>query len=106
MPVLELIATVVHGSPGADGMYRTRIADAVVQRHLDVARAHRAILLLNIQPGRAAFLDEVKAWAVSYTHLDVYKRQGEEIATGAHLACCDDRQTHGTDKCDLSLIHI
>ena len=62
MPVLELIATVVHGSPGADGMYRTRIADAVVQRHLDVARAHRAILLLNIQPGRAAFLDEVKAW--------------------------------------------
>ncbi len=62
LPVLELIATVVHGTPGADGMYRTRIADAVVQRHLDAAREHRAILLLNIQPGRAAFLDEVKAW--------------------------------------------
>ena len=62
LPVLELIATVVHGTPGADGMYRTRIAETVVQRHLDAARAHRGILLLNIQPGRAAFLDEVKAW--------------------------------------------
>ncbi len=62
LPVLELIATVVHGTPGADRMYRTRISEAVVQRHLDAARAHRAILLLNIQPGRAAFLDEVKAW--------------------------------------------
>ncbi len=62
LPVFELIATVVHAKPGADGLYRTRIDQAIVQRHLDAARRHGAILLLNIQPGRAAFLDEVKFW--------------------------------------------
>lgn len=62
LPVFELIATVVHAKPGADGLYRTRIDQAIVRRHLDAARRHGAILLLNIQPGRAAFLDEVKFW--------------------------------------------
>jgi hypothetical protein len=62
LPVLELIATVVHAKPGPDGLYRTRIDQEIVRRHLDAARRHGAILLLNIQPGRAAFLDEVKHW--------------------------------------------
>ena len=62
LPVFELIATVVHSRPGADGLYRTRIDEGVVRRHLEAARRHGAILLLNIQPGRAAFLDEVKHW--------------------------------------------
>ena len=61
LPVFELIATVVHAKPGPDGLYRTRIDQEVVRRHLDAARRHGAILLLNIQPGRAAFLDEVVA---------------------------------------------
>ena len=62
LPVFELIATVVHAKPGPDGLYRTRIDQEIVRRHLDAARRHGAILLLNIQPGRAAFLDEVKFW--------------------------------------------
>ncbi|MGZ8751097.1 MAG: hypothetical protein ACXWYP_09515, partial [Pseudonocardia sp.] len=61
LPVLELIATVVRAAPGADGMYRTRVSDAVIERHLAAARAAGGYLLLNIQPGRAAFLDEVRA---------------------------------------------
>lgn len=60
LPVLELIATVVHPTPGADGMYRTYIPESVIQDHLDAARRHDGILLLNIQPGRADFIDEVK----------------------------------------------
>lgn len=60
LPVLELIATVVQGSPGADGMYRFHVSDQVIRRVLQVARRHHALLLLNIQPGRAAFLPEVK----------------------------------------------
>lgn len=60
LPVLELIATVVHATPGADGMYRTYIPESVIQDHLDAARRHEGILLLNIQPGRADFIDEVK----------------------------------------------
>lgn len=60
MPTMELIATMVHGKPGKDGMYRTRVDDKIIQQWLDVARQHKAILLLNIQPGRAKFIDEVK----------------------------------------------
>src|SRR5699024_8862699 len=60
LPVLELIATVVHASPGEDGMYRTYIPESVIQDHLDAARRHDGILLLNIQPGRSDFIDEVR----------------------------------------------
>jgi hypothetical protein len=60
LPVMELIAVTVHGSPGRDGKYRSRTSDAVIRTWLKAARKHRALLLLNIQPGRADFLDEVK----------------------------------------------
>ncbi|MGB3256946.1 MAG: hypothetical protein WBA72_03060 [Ornithinimicrobium sp.] len=62
MPVLELIATVVHPVPGDDGMYRDHAEDEVVQDYLDAARRHDAILLINIQPGRADFIDELEYW--------------------------------------------
>lgn len=62
LPVLELIATVVHPTPQSDGMYRTRTPDEVVQDHLDAARRHDGLLLLNIQPGQADFIDEVRYW--------------------------------------------
>ena len=62
LPVMELIATIVQGEPGRDGRYRTRASDATIARYLKQARAHRALLLLNIQPGRAPFLEEVKAY--------------------------------------------
>lgn len=83
LPVLELIATVVHPGPGADGTYRTRIAEATVQRHLETARRHRALLLLNIQPGRASFLDEVKAWERWLREPDVGLALDPEWAVGA-----------------------
>ncbi len=60
MPVMELIAVTVHATPGADGMFRTRASEDTIRTWLEAARRHKAMLLLNIQPGRAAFLDEVK----------------------------------------------
>jgi hypothetical protein len=60
LPVLELIACVVQGSPGRDGGYRVRIPAQVIRDHLVAARASGALLLLNVQPGRARFLDEVR----------------------------------------------
>lgn len=62
MPVLELIATVVHPRPMDDGMFRTRMPDSVAQDYLDAARRHDGILLLNIQPGLAPMADEVRYW--------------------------------------------
>lgn len=62
LPVMEVIATVVQGSPGRDGQYRTRMPDRQVAAYLRAARRHRAVLLLAIQPGRAEFLPEVEAY--------------------------------------------
>lgn len=62
LPVMEMIATIVRADPGRDGQYRTRATDATIAGYLKQARASRALLLLNIQPGRAPFLDEVKAY--------------------------------------------
>ena len=60
MLAFELIATVANADPGEDGMYRTRQADAVVRRYLRAARRRKALLLLDIQPGHADFMDEVR----------------------------------------------
>jgi hypothetical protein len=62
MPVLEVIATIVQGSPGRDGRYRIRISDKQIETYLQAAREHKALLLLNIQPGRSEFLPEAKSY--------------------------------------------
>ena len=60
LPVAEYIATVVHGTPGSDGMYRGRASDESVQKHLDAVRKVNGYLLLAIQPGRSDFVTETK----------------------------------------------
>jgi len=62
LPVLEIITTIVQPRPGKDGQYRSRIPDEEIDRYLAAARRHRALLLLNIQPGQATFLAEAKAY--------------------------------------------
>ena len=61
LPAFELIAVVANGAPGADGRYRSRQRPAVIRRYLAAARRARALLLLDIQPGRADFLAEMRA---------------------------------------------
>lgn len=67
MPIFELIAIVVQGSPGADGKYRVRVPDSVVDEYLKVARDNKGILLLNIQPGQSDFMTELQSFE-SYLH--------------------------------------
>jgi hypothetical protein len=62
LPVFELIAVIVQESPGKDGKSRRRVPDAVVDEYLREARAARALLLLNIQPGHSDFLTETKTF--------------------------------------------
>jgi hypothetical protein len=60
LPAFELIATIVHPVPGRDGKFRSRVSDEVIGQYLAAARQERAILILDIQPGRADFMDEVR----------------------------------------------
>ena len=62
LPVVEVIATVVQGSPGRDGKYRVRLSDAQIAAYHKAVRKHRGVLLLNLQPGRSEFLAEAKAF--------------------------------------------
>jgi hypothetical protein len=62
LPVLEVIASTVQAGPGADGKYRKRLSDDQIESYLAAARRHKALLLLNLQPGRSEFLIEAKAY--------------------------------------------
>jgi hypothetical protein len=61
LPAMELIATVAAAHPGDDGQYRIRQTDAVIERYLRAARRAKALLVLDIQPGHADFLEEAQA---------------------------------------------
>ncbi len=62
LPVVEVITTIVQESPGRDGKYRIRLSDDKIATYLKAARKHRAVLLLDIQPGHSEFTDELKAY--------------------------------------------
>ena len=61
LPAFELISTVASGAPGADGRYSYRQPRRVIDRYLKAARAAKALLILDIQPGHVAFMDDVRA---------------------------------------------
>jgi hypothetical protein len=61
LPAFELISTVASGSPEPTGLYSTRQSPAVIDRYLAAARKAHALLILDIQPGHAEFMDEVRA---------------------------------------------
>ena len=61
MAALELVATVAHPDPGPGGLYRGRMPDAVIERVARWAESRHMLLILDIQPGRARMVDEVRA---------------------------------------------
>jgi hypothetical protein len=60
LPAFELLSTIANAHPGDDGMYRTHQPPATIQTYLLAARKAKALLLLDIQPGRGDFLSETK----------------------------------------------
>ena len=56
----DLVGVFATAGGGPDGLYRTRQDDQIIQIYLDQARAVGARLILDIQPGRAALLDELR----------------------------------------------
>ena len=71
LPAMELIAVIVNAGPGQDGTFRTRQRRAVILRYLRAARRARALLILDLQPGRSDFLTEARALAEFLVEPDV-----------------------------------
>ena len=61
LPAFELIAAIVTSEAGDGGDHSIRQEPATIQRYLRAARAHRMLILLDIQPGYAPFLQEAEA---------------------------------------------
>ncbi len=60
--VYELIVTVADPIPGPHGAFSHDIARERVQEYVDAAHRNKALLVLDIQPGRTDFLTVVKRW--------------------------------------------
>jgi hypothetical protein len=61
LPAFELIAAIVTGEAGDGGDHSMRQEPATIQRYLRAAREHKMLMLLDIQPGYAPFLQEAEA---------------------------------------------
>ena len=57
---MELIAVVAAAHPGPGDRYNLRQPDSVIRRYLKAARKAKALLILDIQPGRSDFFTETK----------------------------------------------
>jgi hypothetical protein len=61
LPAFELIAAIVTSEAGDGRDHSMRQEPATIRRYLRAARAHDLLLLLDIQPGYAPFLQEAEA---------------------------------------------
>lgn len=61
-PVFELIVTVAHAGPTRSGTYSSDIDRDSVQRYIDAAHQYGALVVLDLQPGKARFLEVAKRW--------------------------------------------
>jgi hypothetical protein len=59
IPALHLIAVVAQAAPGADSMYRMRMADTLVERVAEWAARRSALVFLDVQVGRSTLQQEL-----------------------------------------------
>ncbi len=64
--VYELIVSVADARAGSDGTYSHYIPRESVQKFINLARRNKALLLLDLQPGRESFLPQARhfRWAL------------------------------------------
>ena len=62
LPAFELITTVASSAAGKDGSYSSELDGPSVQRYIDAARKKKMLVVLDFQPGRASFLEQVQKY--------------------------------------------
>ena len=99
-PAMELLAVIANAHPGDDGLYRRREGNGVIRRYLKAARKVDAILILDIQPGRADFFEEtaaLKRWLKEpdvHLALDPEWRMSEGQVPGNVIGAVDAREVN------------
>lgn len=58
----ELIVSVAQGSPGDDGDFTAPTPPDLIQQWISVAQANGLLVILDVQPGRSPFPEEVKRY--------------------------------------------
>ena len=84
VPVYELIVTIADAYPGKDGDFNHDITRAEVRRYIRAAERNGALVVLDIQPGRADFLDVAKRWSWALKHPQVGLALDPEWRMGRH----------------------
>jgi len=110
--VFELIVTVADAHPGKDGDYSHDIARGDVQRYIDAAHRHGALLLLDIQPGRSGFLSVVRRWKWALEDpyvglaLDPEWRMGRRGVPGHRIGSVSATEVNRVSKWLKTLVQI
>lgn len=61
MPAVDYIAITAQLAPGKDGMYRARMPHDQIEKALGIAAKLDGIVIVEVQPGMAPLLDEIKS---------------------------------------------
>lgn len=61
-PAIHFIVTVAQAGPGADGKYRARMPESLVQEYADLAAQNGMLIVLDIQVGRSTVQEELPPW--------------------------------------------
>lgn len=101
LPAFELIATIAQAS-SRDGTYNGHLTDAQIGPYLAAARKIHALLILDVQPGRAAFLPEVRRYEKFLTQADVGLALDSEWQMGPHEV--PGRTIGGTDAVSVNAV--
>lgn len=101
LPAFELIATIAQAS-SRDGTYNGHLDDAQIERYLSAARKIHALLILDVQPGRASFLPTVKRYERFLREPDVELALDSEWKMGASEI--PGRTIGGTDGATVNAV--
>lgn len=89
LPALWLIASISAKEAGADGSYRTVQDGATIRRYLAAAREAKMLLVLDLQPGRADVVAEVRRLEPFLKEPDVGLALDPEWALGPDETAAD-----------------
>jgi hypothetical protein len=84
VPAFDLVSVVATSCSSRRDLCRTRQDDRVIRRYLMAARAMGGRLILDIQPGRSTFLDEIRALREWVVRRDVDVALDPEWNVGPH----------------------